>query len=122
MSRLMVIEVCDIISQVRRRFEFTTTLHYINAVEAFPFINKSKLKTGLQVLNSREVLQSPSGACALLQFLLQNNLKTVFSETVALLKIILTILMTSVENERHFSSLKRIKSFLRNTMHQNHLN
>lgn len=143
-SRLSAIEVCDvIIAQARRRFEFTNHLsaallflpesfkiydktfpnvHYLSAVEAFPFVDKKRLKTELEVMYSREDLRSASGACALLEFLLQNNLKSVFSESVTLLKIIVTIPMTSVENERCFSTLKRIKSFLRNTMLQDRLN
>jgi cysteinyl-tRNA synthetase len=38
-----------------------------------------------------------------------------------LLKIIITISMSTAESERCFSTLKRIKTFLRNTMHQDRL-
>jgi hypothetical protein len=38
-----------------------------------------------------------------------------------LLKIIITIPMSTAESKRCFSTLKRIKTFLRNTMHQERL-
>jgi hypothetical protein len=49
------------------------------------------------------------------------NLAEAFSETVKLLKLLYTIPMTTVESERSFSTLKRIKSFLRNIMGQSRL-
>lgn len=47
------------------------------------------------------------------------NLKGVFSET--LLHILITTPKTTSESERCFSTLKRIKTFLKNTMSQNRL-
>ncbi|KAK0136743.1 Zinc finger MYM-type protein 1 [Merluccius polli] len=46
----------------------------------------------------------------------------VFSETLKLLRILITTPMTTAESERCFSTLKRIKTFLRNTMAQDRLN
>jgi hypothetical protein len=55
-------------------------------------------------------------------FIAQNNeLSVTFSESVKLLKILITIPMASAEAERCFSTLKRIKTFLRNTMSQERL-
>jgi hypothetical protein len=55
-------------------------------------------------------------------FLLPNmNLSETFSEAVKLLNILCTLPMTTVESERCFSTLKRIKTFLRNTMGQSRL-
>ncbi|XP_016386768.1 uncharacterized protein LOC107722802 [Sinocyclocheilus rhinocerous] len=48
--------------------------------------------------------------------------KEVFSETVTLLKILVTTPMTTAEAERCFSTLKRIKTYLRNNMTQERLN
>lgn len=62
------------------------------------------------------------GAVDLFQVFMENNLEEVFSETVTLLKIIITTPMTTAEAERCFSTLKRIKTFLRNTMTQERLN
>ena len=53
---------------------------------------------------------------------MENNLQDTFSETVSLLKILITTPMTTAESERCFSTLKRIKTFLRNTMAQDRLN
>ena len=53
---------------------------------------------------------------------MDNNLGEVFSETVTFLKILITTPMTTAEAERCFSTLKRIKTFLRNTMTEDRLN
>ena len=58
----------------------------------------------------------------ILLYLEEHNLTKIFNETAKLLRILITIPMTSVEAERTFSSLKRIKTFLRNTMGQSRLN
>ncbi|KAF3859042.1 hypothetical protein F7725_021441 [Dissostichus mawsoni] len=52
------------------------------------------------------------------EFFMENNLQSTFTETVRLLKILITTPMTTAESERCFSTLKRIKTFLRNTMSQ----
>ena len=43
-------------------------------------------------------------------------MQEIFPEVVKLLKIVLTTPMTTAEPERCFSTLKRIKTFLRSTM------
>ena len=55
-------------------------------------------------------------------YLEEHNLSKIFNETTKLLRILITIPMTSVEAEGTLSSLKRIKTFLRNTMGQSRLN
>ena len=55
------------------------------------------------------------------QFLQENNLESTFSEIVKLLKLIVTIPMTTSEAERCFSTLKRIKTFLRSSMTEERL-
>lgn len=62
-----------------------------------------------------------SGSVTLLKFLIENNLTKIFSESCTLLKIINTIPMTTSEVERSFSTLKRIKAFLRNCMTEDRL-
>uniref|UniRef100_H3A6X8 HAT C-terminal dimerisation domain-containing protein n=1 Tax=Latimeria chalumnae TaxID=7897 RepID=H3A6X8_LATCH len=69
----------------------------------------------------RESIHSASGAMALFRLFLENNLQDTFSETVKLLRILITTPMTTVESERCFSTLKRIKT-LRNMMNQDRLN
>ena len=58
----------------------------------------------------------------ILLYLKEHNLTKIFNETAKLLRILITIPMTSVDAERTFSSLKRIKHFFRNTMGQSRLN
>ena len=53
---------------------------------------------------------------SLLQLLIESNLAETFSETVLLLKAISTVPLRSCKAERCFSTLKRVKTFLRNTM------
>lgn len=62
-----------------------------------------------------------STAVNLLKFIIENQLLDTFSETSNLLKVIITIPMTTAEAERSFSTLKRIKTFLRSTMSEDPL-
>ena len=57
-----------------------------------------------------------SGAIALFDFITENHLEATFSKSVKLLKVLITIPMTTSKAERCFPYLKRIKTFLRNTM------
>ncbi|KAF2897540.1 hypothetical protein ILUMI_08635 [Ignelater luminosus] len=56
-----------------------------------------------------------------LAFLLQNNTK-LFPNVEALLKILVTIPVTTASNERTFSTLRRLKTYLRNTTREDRLN
>ncbi|CAL1530203.1 unnamed protein product [Lymnaea stagnalis] len=58
----------------------------------------------------------------LLKFISESNLDGVLSETTKLIKILLTIPMTTTESECCFWTLKTIKTFLRSTMNQERLN
>lgn len=49
------------------------------------------------------------------------NLKEVYQELTKLLQLILCIPITAVSSEKNTSTLKRIKTFLRNTMNYNQL-
>ena len=57
-----------------------------------------------------------------LLYIKNNNLFDSFCETIKFLEVLITIYMCSTEAERTFSSLKRIKTYLRNTMGQSRLN
>ncbi|KAJ8375412.1 hypothetical protein SKAU_G00059920 [Synaphobranchus kaupii] len=91
-------------------------------VEADPMLNKAKLKTELSLIYENDEFKACSGALTLFQFFMENNLQGTFTETASLLKILITTPMTTAESERCFSTLKRIKTFLRNTMTQDRLN
>jgi hypothetical protein len=89
-----------------------------SVIKAYPFFDKLKLKTEFRPLYSQEAV----GPMPLLRFLLQNNLEEIYSETVSLLRVLVTTPMTTSESERCFSTLKRIKTFLRSTMTEDRLN
>ncbi|KAK0142686.1 Zinc finger MYM-type protein 1 [Merluccius polli] len=140
----LAIEVCDtIMSHAKERFSFTK--HLISAtllqgdlfpqhsrkfpdsalettVDAYPMLEKARLKTELSLIYENEDFKGCSGALALFQVIMENNLQDTFTETVSLLKILITTPMTTAESERCFSTLKRVKTFLRNTMGQDRLN
>jgi len=136
-------EVCDtVIIQVKERFSFTKHLNAAilfssdkfsqfekkfpmeqleSIVEAYPFLDKVRLQTELEIIYRRSDFRNLSGAINLLKFLIDNNLQTIFSATFNLLQIIITIPMTTAEAERNFSTLKRIKTFLRSSMNEERL-
>ncbi|XP_035034439.1 zinc finger MYM-type protein 1-like [Hippoglossus stenolepis] len=137
-------EVCyTILSDAKDRFSFTK--HLISAtllqgdlfpehhrrfpdlaldttVEAYPMLSKAKLKTELCLIYENNEFRACSGALTLFLFFMENNLQDTFTETVSLLKILITTPMTTAESGRCFSTLNRIKTFLRNTKTQEHLN
>ena len=93
-----------------------------SAAASFPFLDEMKLHSELSVIYSRPEFRHCCGAVPLLQLLIESNLAETFSETVLLLKAIITVPMTSCEAERCFSTLKRVKTFLRNTISEDRLN
>ncbi|KAG1933968.1 zinc finger MYM-type protein 1-like [Pimephales promelas] len=137
-------EVCDtILGHIMERFSFTN--HLVSAtllqgdrfelytvlfpedalsktLKAYPVLNGSKLKTELSLIYCKEDFRACCGAVDLLQLFIENNLEEIFSETVTLLKILITTPMTTAEVKRCFSTSKRVQTFLRNTMNQERLN
>nr|XP_053646595.1 uncharacterized protein LOC128698395 [Cherax quadricarinatus] len=131
-------EVCDVILlQCRMRFSFTNHLEASqlllasnfstytenfpsdaleHAVAAYPMLKKDKLRTELSVLYSRVDFCKSEKLIALLEMINDNHLQSTFSETVKLLKILITTPMTTAEADRCFSTLKRINKFLCSTM------
>lgn len=142
-KRRIAIEICDIISsEIKHRFAFSDYLMVSQLFETETFetyknkfpedilkivhqnyqtVNILKLKSELEVIYSREDFRINAGAVAILQLLVNMNLSETFSETVKVLNILCTLPMTTVESERCFSTLKRVKTFLRNTMGQSRL-
>lgn len=141
--RIAVTEVCDvIINCARDRFSFSDHLLAASLFSsqqfaeysgkfpvekldatclAYPNLDKERLKTELSVIYSRADCRSVSGAIPFLKFLIENNLANVFKETKKILEILITIPMTTAEAERCFSTLKRVKTFLRNSMCEDRL-
>ncbi|VEN61553.1 unnamed protein product [Callosobruchus maculatus] len=143
--RKQSIEVCDsILLEIKTRFQFIGHLilsklvsfnqfplfekefpedFLKEAIKFYPCLNGGRLRTELSVLYAREEFRQSSETNAVgLLGLLQDGLSNSFHEVIKLLKIIITIPMTTSEAERQFSRLKRIKTFLRNTMKEDRLN
>ena len=83
-------------------------------------LNGSKLRTELSLSYDKDESKSCCGAVDLFQLFVDNNLSDVFSETK--MKIIITTPMSTAEAERCFSTWKRVKTFLMNTMTQDRRN
>lgn len=137
------LEICDIIVvEIDNRFKFCDHLvleqlfrkeNFIEFKQQIPEdtlklikstygnIDSCKLRTELSVIYDRDDFRENDGAAALLALFYNLNLTTTFSETIKILNILCTLPMTTVESERSFSTLKRIKSLLRNTMTQDRL-
>lgn len=95
--------------------------HFNKTIEAYPFLDVTKLKTELQLFYKRTDFRDINSSNHLLKFIIENNLILIFSESYKLLKIISTIPMTTAEAKRSFSTLKHIKTFLRNSMTEDRL-
>lgn len=109
----------DLFQQHRRKF-LDSALEA--SVEAYPSLDKDRLETELSLIHDNEEFHSCSGALALYQVLMENNLQDTFIETVSLLNILITTPMTTSESERCLSTLNRIKTFLTKTMAHDRLN
>ena len=89
--------------------------------KCYPVVECKKLERELKTFYIRKEMHQ-GGLVKILLYLKEHNLTETFSETVKLLSILITIPMCSTEAERTFSTLKRIKNYLRNTMGQDRLN
>ena len=68
--------------------------HWKQWWDANPPLDKAKLRTELSLINENEEFKGCSGAVALFQVMMENNLQDTFTETVSLLKILITTPMT----------------------------
>ena len=81
-------------------------------------LNKDKLKFDLSDLYANDNFSGISIISELLKFINENGLDETFSEVSKLLEIVLETPISTADSERSFSTMKRIKTFLRNTMLQ----
>ena len=97
--------------------EHFSTLSLKNCVKAYPMFDQEKLRGELMLLYCWQDLYPSYKLLDLLHSLSSDQLRQdVFPELIKLLKIVLTIPMTTAKPERCFSTLKRIKTFLQSTM------
>lgn len=68
--------------------------------------------------SSTNIVQNP---IKMLEFLIETNTVSTFSNVETLLRIYLSIPISNASGERSFSTLKRVKSYLRNSINQENL-
>ena len=85
-------------------------------------LNKDKLKCELSVLYANDNFSGIFNISDLLKFINENGLDETFSEVSKLLEIVLMTPISTADLERSFSTMKRIKTYLQNTMLQDRLN
>lgn len=88
----------------------------------YPMLDQENLRTELEVFYGNLQDVHYTNMLDLMNYFVDRNLSRVFPEVLRLLHILITIPMTTSEAERCFSTLKRIKNFLRSTMSQDRLN
>lgn len=88
----------------------------------YPMIDIARLESELTCLYSNTSFSEVKTTCELSKFLVENSLSSNFTAVTSFLNIILTTPISSAESERSFSTLKRIKTYLRNRMGQDRLN
>ncbi|XP_075232954.1 zinc finger MYM-type protein 1-like isoform X2 [Lycorma delicatula] len=98
------------------------TEEIVLTAESYPMIDKEKLETELKVFYCRSDIHEYCTLFELLKFILENNLGDVLGEITKLINILLTVPMTTSETERCFSTLKRIRTFLKSNMNSERLN
>ncbi|CAM4510464.1 unnamed protein product [Leuciscus chuanchicus] len=94
--------VCATLLQEDRFDEYKDTFPddaLSSTIRAYPMLSGSKLKTELSLIYSKQEFSACRGAVDLFQLFMENNLEEVFSETVTLLKVIITTPMTTAEAE-----------------------
>ena len=102
--------------------EHFPTVSLQNCVKAYSMLDQEKLRGELKLLYSQEDLCPSYKLLDLLHSLSSDQLRQdVFPELIKLLKIVLTIPMTTAEPKCCFSTLKRIKTFLQSTMNTDRL-
>ena len=97
--------------------------NYVKEIASnYTMLNKDKLKCELFVLYANDNLGGISNISELLKFTNENGLDETFSEVSQLLEIVLVTPISTADSERSFSTMKRMKTFLRNTMLQDRQN
>ncbi|XP_065650768.1 zinc finger MYM-type protein 1-like [Hydra vulgaris] len=96
--------------------------HIKNILTNYPMLSEVKLMSELTVLYENAVFSDIGTINALSQFMHENNLIETFSEVSKLIEIVLVTPVSTADAERCFSTLKRIKTLLRNSTGQDRLN
>ncbi len=126
-----VLDVADM--QFRERFEqegmqmlrhleqvlLTGKIHGV--VQQYPEINPDNLKVQLALFRMKYSFQSSTEIVAVLQGM-NPEVRGLFEQVETVARLLLVVPVSSAESERSFSSLRRLKTWLRSTMTQTRLN
>ena len=97
--------------------------NYVKEIASnYTMFKKNKLKREFSVLYANDNFGGISNISELLKFINENGFDKTFSEVSKLLEIVLVTSISTADSERSFRTMKRIKTFLRNTMLQDKLN
>ncbi|XP_074521239.1 zinc finger MYM-type protein 1-like [Halichoeres trimaculatus] len=88
-------------------------------VKTYPVFDELRLRNELQVIYADTLFHKPPAE--LLKMLIKDELTSALPEVCKLLRLMLTIPVSSTSAERSFSCLKRIKTYLRNSCGQDRL-
>ncbi|XP_074521359.1 zinc finger MYM-type protein 1-like [Halichoeres trimaculatus] len=88
-------------------------------VKTYPVFDELRLRNELQVIYADTLFHKPPAE--LLKMLIKDELTSALPEVCKLLRLMLTIPVSSTSAERSFSCLKRIKTYLRNSYGQDRL-
>lgn len=88
----------------------------------YPMLKREKLKNELKAIYINETFHAAKDIAMLYELIIKNNFAETLSETTKFAEINLVTPVSSAESERNFSTLARIKTYLRNRMGQGRLN
>ena len=92
-----------------------------DAAQSYPGVDIARLAVQLPMFRSSFEYSSVEEAVSALQSS-SHEIKQLFCEVEQLLRLLLVLPASSCEAERSFSSLRRLKTYLRSTMTQSRLN
>ncbi|KAL4120790.1 hypothetical protein QTP88_013411 [Uroleucon formosanum] len=118
-NKLLFLQLADVTKF--KEYSCTFPVNALNNLKStYPniFYNINTLKVELEVLYSDVKYQNLLHIYDMVKIIEQDALKDILPEAYKLFILILTILSTSVSNERSFSCLKRIKTCSRNSISQ----
>ena len=112
----------DLLLNACRGREYRDELQYL--CDVYQKLDASRLDVQLQNLQSQFAQSDECSIKACIAFLQELSLpaRTYFSEVVKVVQLILVMPATNAVSERSFSTMRRIKSYLRSTMRQDRLN
>lgn len=90
-------------------------------MEPYPELDGDGLRVQLQMLLSKHMIKSSSDAAVILRGM-SVEVRGLFDQVEALVRLLLVVPVSSTEAERSFNALRRLKTWLRSTVSQECLN